>query len=115
MMRELFKLAKKKEREKKQNKRAIRKAKKARKIRKSLSGEIATTNDSVTGYNSGELYNQETTTVQIIKEDKKMSTIQPVKENENMSTIQPVKEVKKMPKVCSAPKDSPLTSGLPAR
>ena len=86
LAREILKLAKKKQKEKTKNRRAIRKAKKARKVRKSLSGDIARTNDSVTGYNSGELYEQET-------------TIQPVKEDKKVSAIQPVKEEKKMPKV----------------
>ena len=86
LAREILKLAKKKQKEKTKNRRAIRKAKKARKVRKSLSGDIARTNESVTGYNSGELYEQET-------------TIQPVKEDKKVSAIQPVKEEKKMPKV----------------
>ena len=74
LAKEILKLAKGKLKEKTRHKRAIRKAKK--KNRKS----IARTNDSVTGYHSDELYNQKTTAVQAIKEDKKISTSPPVKE-----------------------------------
>ena len=74
MMKELFKLAKQKEKEKRQNRRAIRKARKAM---KSPSGNIARNNspDSVSGYNSGKLYEQETTIIQPVKEDKKVSKV----------------------------------------